>query len=66
MIALWSGLMSYRPAQPPRMPAVAIRGARRSAISSSAGIQSSVVSMAKAGGLVGVHMPNSRPGPSPW
>ena len=66
MTALWSGLMSYSPAQPPRMPAAATRGARRSAASSSAGIQVSVVSRLKPGTSVGSDIPNNRPGPSPW
>ncbi len=45
----------------------AIRGARRWAMSSSAGIQSSVVSMLKLPGCSsGSDMPISRPGPSRW
>ena len=66
MIALWSGVTSYSPAQPPLMPASAIRGARREATSSRSGTQSSVVSRANPGCSAGCDIPSSRPGPSRW
>ena len=66
MIALWSGVISYSPAQPPRMPASAIRGARRRTTSIRPGIQSSVVSTLNPGVSAGSDMPISRPGPSRW
>ncbi len=66
MIALWSGVTSYSPAQPPLMPASAMRGARREATSSRSGTQSSVVSRENPGCSWAWDIPMSSPGPSRW
>ena len=66
MIAVWSGVISYSPAHPPRIPTSAIRGARRRTTSIRRGIQSSVVSRLKPGRSSGSDIPINSPGPSRW